>query len=154
MRTVRDESGKRYLLVKEATDAWLVRDPATGAESYLPADRLEAAGEEPLETAAAAAPPAVRRVVAGVPEPTALGLLVAVVDRGPVPARDLLAATDRCESDLVGMLSALRAAGLVAETTVGDAEAYRATEAAEDGVAALRSLREASSGTGTEPTPE
>lgn len=143
MRTVRDESGKRYLLLKEAADAWLVRDPATGAESYVDADRLELAdGESPLEAAARAVPPEVRQVVAGVPEPAALGLLVEVVDRGPIPARDLLAATDRCESDVVGMLSSLRAADLLEETTVGDAAGYRATDAGADAVAALRSLRE------------
>ncbi len=143
MRTVRDASGKRYLLVKEGDDAWLVRDPATGTESYRDAAGLEPVdGEPPLDAAARAVPPAVREVVAGVPEPAALGLLVDLVDRGPQPARDLLAATDRCESDLVGMLSALRAAGLVAETTVGDAPAYRATGTAEEGVAALRSLRD------------
>jgi len=53
MKTVEDDTGKRYLLRKRSDTASLVRDPETGNECYIRNDRLEAVGDESaLETAA------------------------------------------------------------------------------------------------------
>lgn len=139
MRTVRDTAGERYLLVKRSSESSLVRDPETGEEQYLPNDELTATeGTSPLEVAAAGVPEPVRRVVTAAHTEQALGLLVELVDRGPVAARGLLAAYDLCESDLYGLLTEFRAAGLVTECEVSGERGYDATEAARTAVATLR----------------
>ncbi|WP_267642890.1 DUF7346 family protein [Haloarchaeobius amylolyticus] len=139
MRTVRDDSGDRYLLVKESGDASLVRDPATGEERYVENDRLEPAeGETPLETAASAVSPAVRRIVSATHDDRSLGLLVELADDGPVPVRDLLGRYDLCESDLLGLLTEFRAAGLVEEARLAGERGYDATDLAREGVDILR----------------
>lgn len=51
---------------------------------------------------------------------------------------DLLGAYDLCESDLHGLLTEFRAAGLVVETTVYGERGYEATDAAKEGVELLR----------------
>jgi hypothetical protein len=143
MRTVRDETGSRYLLVKRSGESSLVRDPATGRERYLPNERLTAVeGDAPLATAAAAVPSAVRRLVTAVPNDRALGLVVELVDGGPTAAVDLLADYDLCESDLHGLLSEFRAAGLVAPATVAGERGYDATPTAREAVAVLRAAGE------------
>ncbi|CQR50663.1 MULTISPECIES: DUF7346 family protein [Haloferax] len=124
MRTVRGPDGRTYLLVKQSSDASRVRDPETG--------------ESPLETAARAVPESVRRILVAVPTERGLGLLVDLVDRGPLPVVDLLGAYDLCESDLHGLLTEFRVAGLVAETTVYGERGYEATDAAREGVELLR----------------
>ena len=147
MQTVRDGAGDRYLLVKRSGESSLVRDPETGEERYVPNDDLSAdAGESPLVTAAGGVPGPVRRVVTAVPDEPALGLLVELVDRGPLPAVDLLAAYDLCESDLHGRLSELRAAGLAAEASVAGERGYDATDAAREAVAVLRGGGDGSNG--------
>lgn len=139
MRTVRDENGTHYLLVKESGDSSLVRDPRTGEQRYLENDGLEyVEGDSPLATAAAAVPEPVRRLLTGVPNEEALGLLVELVDRGPLPAATVVDATDRCESDLNGLLTSLRIAGLVTEATVHDERGYDATAEAREAIATLR----------------
>lgn len=139
MRTVRDTTGKRFVLVKQSSDASRVRDPETGEERYVDNDALSLVdGESPLVTAAAGVPAAVRRVLTAVPNERALGLLVELVDRGAVPVVDLLDSYDLCESDLHGLLTEFRAAGLVDETTVFGERGYEATDLARDGVRALR----------------
>lgn len=138
MRTVRDESGKRYLLVKESGDASLVRDPETGERRYLENDRLEPAdGESPLATAARGVPGSIRRLLTAVRDERTLGLLVVLDERGAVGVRELLDVDDFCESDLHGVLAELRAAGLVEETDVGGERGYAATEDAHRALAAL-----------------
>jgi len=140
MRTVRDETGKRYLLVKRSADASRVRDPTTGEERYVENARLETVeGTSPLETAASGIPASVRRIATAVRDDRSIGLLVLLVDRGPVGVRTLLDVDDYCESDLHGQLAEFRAAGLVTEATAGGERGYDATELARDGVAALRS---------------
>lgn len=142
MRTVRDASGKRFLLVKQSSDSSRVRDPDTGAERYLDNDGLEfVGGESPLVTAAAGVPASVRRVLTAVPNERALGLLVELVDRGPVSVVELLDAYDLCESDLHGLLAEFRAAGLVEEARVYGERGYDATTLASDGVDGLRTNR-------------
>lgn len=138
MRTVRDESGRRYLLVKRSSDSSLVRDPRTGEERYVENDRLDAAdGESPLETSARRIPSPVRRILTAVPNDRALGLLVEFYDRGPLPARSLVSAYDLCESDLHGLLAEFRAAGLIEERTVAGERGYGLTDTAQDGLASL-----------------
>ena len=140
MRTVRDSSGRRYLLVKSSSESSRVRDPETGEERHLPNEDLDPVeGESPLATAAAAVPAPVRRVLTAVPNERALGLLVELADRGPLPATALLDAYDLCESDLPGLLAEFRAAGLVTEARVAGARGYDATPLAREAVDALRS---------------
>ena len=139
MRTVQDQAGRHYLLVTESGDASRVRDPVTGEERFLPNDQLEAVrGESPLVTAAGGIPEPTRRVLTAVPNERALGLLVELVTRGPLPVVSLLDAYDLCESDLLGILSEFRAAGLVAEADVAGERGYDATDLAHEGVAHLR----------------
>jgi hypothetical protein len=139
MRTVRDAAGNRLLLVKQSNDASRVRDPETGEERYVDNDELSLVdGESPLVTAAAGVPASVRRLLTAVPNERALGLLVELVDRGPVAIVDLLDSYDLCESDLHGLLTEFRAAGLVEEATVFGERGYDATDLARDGVGALR----------------
>lgn len=140
MRTVRDASGKRFLLIKRSSDSSRVRDPDTGAERYLDNDELESVGgESPLATAAAGVPASVRRVLTAVPNERALGLLVELVDRGPVSVVELLGTYDLCESDLHGLLAEFRAAGLIEEARIYGERGYDATAVASDGVEVLRS---------------
>jgi len=144
MRTVRDDEGREYLLVKRSSESSLVRDPATGAERYVPNGELVVGDDAPLSTAAGAVSAPVRRVLTATPNDRALGLLVELVDRGPVGVRTLLDGYDLCESDLHGLLAEFRAAGLVEEARVAGERGYDATETACEAVARLRS-------TGTKP---
>jgi len=139
MRTVRDEDGTHYLLVKESEESSLVRDPDTGDQMHLPNEDIESVtGESPLSTAATAVPEGVRRVLTAVPDERALGLLLEVDARGPVGVRLLLDAYDLCESDLHGLLSEFRAAGLVVEADAGGQRGYDTTDAASEALATLR----------------
>ena len=139
MRTVRDEAGTRYLLVKESAESSRVRDPATGEERHLPNEELEpVAGESPLATAARAVPEPTRRLLTAVRDERALGLLLEIGDRGPLDVRTLLGAYDLCESDLHGLLAEFRAAGVVEETDVAGERGYRTTEAGRETLALLR----------------
>lgn len=139
MRSVRDETGRRYLLVKESGEASRVRDPETGEERYVENDRLEPLeGESPLSTAARGVPAPVRRVLSAVRDDRSLGLLLELDARGPLAVRTLLSRYDLCESDLHGLLAEFRAAGLLAETTVAGERGYRTTDAASEAVALLR----------------
>ncbi|MUV61811.1 hypothetical protein, partial [Halobacterium sp. CBA1126] len=91
MRTVRDDDGRRYLLLKQSSDSSLVRDPETGDERHLPNDALEPAeGDAPLDALAAAVPEPARRVVTACHDDWHLGLLVDLADRGPLAAREML----------------------------------------------------------------
>ncbi|PSQ15122.1 hypothetical protein BRD00_15305 [Halobacteriales archaeon QS_8_69_26] len=138
MQTVRDGDGRRYLLVKRSGESSLVRDPATGEERYVPNDRLETVEDSPLSAAAGSVPGPTRRAVLAAHDERALGLLVEVVDRGPVGVRTLLADYDLCESDLHGLLAEFRAAGLIAETRVAGERGYEATADGERAVERLR----------------
>jgi hypothetical protein len=138
MRTVRDESGRRYLLVKESSDASLVRDPETGTQQHLPNDELEPVeGESPLVTAARGVPAPVRRVLSAVHDDRSLGLLVELDARGPLSVHELLDAYDLCESDLHGLLAEFRAAGLIEEADVTGRRGYDATETTRAALAVL-----------------
>lgn len=138
MRTVRDDAGTRYILLKESSDASLVRDPETGVEQHLPNDTLEPVeGESPLATAASAVPDAVRTVLTAAHDEQALGLLVELDGRGPLSVHELLDSYDLCESDLHGLLAEFRAAGLIEEVDVAGRRGYATTATAGDAVEAL-----------------
>ncbi|MFB6105394.1 MAG: hypothetical protein ABEJ70_00330 [Halobacteriaceae archaeon] len=137
MRTVRDADGHTYLLLKRSADACLVRDPESGERRHLPTDSVTVAGESPLDVAATAVPEATRRLVRAAHSDRGLGLLVDLRDRGPLPVTAMLADYDCCESDLHGLLAEFRAAGLVAEATVGGERGYRLTDDARVAVDAL-----------------
>lgn len=139
MQTVRDSEGKRYLLVKSSGESSRVRDPATGDERYLPNEDLEPIeGTSPLVGAAAGVPESVRRALTAVHDERSLGLLIEVVDEGPLSVVELLGNYDLCESDLHGLLAEFRAAGLLAETDIAGERGYEATESAREAVARLR----------------
>lgn len=139
MRTVEDEAGTRYVLVKRSGDSSLVRDPTTGEERYVPNEGLSSVeGESPLETAARAVPEPTRRVLRAVHSDRALGLLVELDERGPVAVRDLMGSYDLCESDLHGLLAEFTAAGLVTEARVLGERGYELTDVAREGLADLR----------------
>ncbi|WP_138006921.1 DUF7346 family protein [Halalkalirubrum salinum] len=141
MRTVRDADGKTYLLRKESSESALLYDPKSGTELYRPRSELELVSDESaLTTAALAIPAPVRRILSATHNDRSIGLLVTVVDRGPIAAVDLVAVSDLCESDLLGLLSEFRAAGLVDETHVAGTRGYEATPLAVDGVNTLRSI--------------
>ncbi|MFB6280616.1 MAG: hypothetical protein ABEH40_01185 [Haloferacaceae archaeon] len=131
MRTVRDASGDRYLLVEESAGSGLVYDPETGEERRVDADELEPVGDaSPLGTASAAVPEPTRRLVLAARDERALGLLVELGSRGPLAVVDMLDAYDLCESDLHGLLAEFRAAGLVAEREVAGRRGYALTDEA------------------------
>ena len=139
MRTVESPDGDRLLVRKASGDSLLVADPETGEERYVPRDEVsELEGASPLETAAAGVPAATRRVLTAVHDDESLGLLVELVDRGPLAVVTLLDAYDCCESDLHGQLAEFRAAGLVDDARVAGERGYDATALAADGVANLR----------------
>jgi len=138
MRTVRDESGTHYVLLKQSSESSLVREPETGAEKHVANERLEPVdGESPLSTAANAVPAAVRTVLTAAHDERALGLLVELDRRGPLSVRDLLDSYDLCESDLHGLLGEFRAAGLVDEAAVFGQPGYDTTETASEAVQLL-----------------
>jgi hypothetical protein len=134
MQTVRTESDERYLLVDSAEESSRVRDPATGEEHTVAAERLEATDESALATAAGVVPEPVRRLVSAVPDDRALGLLHEIDARGPVAVRDLLA-YDLCESDIHGLCAEFRAAGLLEACEVAGERGYRTTPEANTALA-------------------
>lgn len=138
MQTVVDESGKRYILLKESGESSRVRDPETGEERYIANARLDpGGGESPLATAARAVPGSSRRVLSAVRDDHSLGLLFEIDARSPVRVRGLLE-YDLCESDLHGLLAEFQAAGLVEETKVDGERGYRTTDEASEGLQRLR----------------
>lgn len=80
----------------------------------------------------------VRQLLVGVPDERALGLLQDIDTAGPLAVRTMLSRYDCCESDLHGLLTECRVAGLVTEVTVGGERGYETTEAASAALAALR----------------
>lgn len=141
MRTVEDEAGNRYLLLKRSRESSLVRDVATGDHRHLPTAELTVVEDaSPLRTAAEAVPVVTRRLVATARDDRTLGLLVALEAADGLSARALLDAEDYCESDLNGLIAELRAAGLVETATIDGEEGYRLTE---DAAATVRALQSA-----------
>ena len=139
MRTVRDADGGHYLLVKRSGDSSLVRDPETGGEHYVANGELTVVDDEsPLSTAAAGIDTGVRRLLTATYDDQSLGLVVELVDRGPLSTVALLDSYDLCESDLHGLLAEFRAAGLVEEADSDGRRGYAATTLATQAVQKLR----------------
>ncbi|MFC4248800.1 hypothetical protein ACFOZ7_18030 [Natribaculum luteum] len=129
MKTVRDDDGRQYLLLKRSSNASLVRDPSTGNECYISNDRLEPVDEcSPLEMAATGIDESLRKLVRGVHDDRTLGFLLELDDRGPTSVRVLADRYDFCESDLHGRLAELTAAGLIEEADVAGERGYRVTD--------------------------
>jgi hypothetical protein len=102
---------------------------------------LESCPEESaLSVAVDQVPDAVQTLVTAVHETRALGLLLELDAAGPVSVRTLLDSTDFCESDLHGLLAELRAASLIAETTVAGERGYETTETASAALDVLTSV--------------
>lgn len=137
MRTVRTDDGGQYLLIKRSSGSSLVRDPETGDERYIENEKLEFTGVSPLETAAQAIADPVRRIVRAVSSDHALGVLIILDRRGPMAAVDLMGRSDLCESDLNGLLTELRAAGLIETVSIGGVPGYKTTEQASEGLSTL-----------------
>ena len=150
MKTVQDDTGKRYLLCKRSEHASRVRDPETGNECYVQNDRLESIDESPLETAAGTVPEAVRTLLTTVHDEESLGLLYELQARGPLSVRSLLDGYALCESDLHGRLTVLTAADLLEETEVDGERGYRVTDSCR---IALEVLRETETRSSTEDEP-
>ena len=139
MRTVRDADGGHYLLVKQSGDSSLVRDPETGGEHYVANGELTVVDDEsPLSTAAAGIDAGVRRLLTATYDDQSLGLVIELVDRGPLSTVALLDSYDLCESDLHGLLAEFRAAGLVEEADSDGRRGYAATTLATQAVEKLR----------------
>jgi len=139
MRTVQDDDGDHYLVVKQSGDSSLVRDPETGAEHYVANSDLTVVDDEsPLSTAAGGIDPAIRRLVTATYDDQSLGLVIELVDRESISTVELLESYDLCESDLHGLLAEFRAAGLVKEADSNGRRGYAATELATQAVNKLR----------------
>lgn len=140
MQPVEDESGRRFLLEKRSSESWLLLDPETGETCYRDPETLTVLDDaSPLEAVAAGAvADPVRRLVLAARSDRTLGLVIAVVDRGPIAVRTLLAETTLCESDLHGQLAELVAAGLFEDVRVAGERGYAATD---DATRAVRQLR-------------
>ena len=139
MQTVRDDNGSRYLLLKRSSDTSLVRDPESGHTQYLENSRLTTIeNDSPLTTAAEAVEPAVHRLMTATADERALGLVIELVDRGPISVVELLEIDDLCESDLHGMIGEFRAAGLLTEADAEGRRGYDATPLATLAVEQLR----------------
>lgn len=104
MRLARDETGRRYVVLERASESTLVADPASGEREYFPNETLEVIDDAPARTA--------ERLV---------GL---IAEHGPIGVRELLSATDICESDLHGQLADLEAGGAIREVTVAGERGY------------------------------
>ena len=138
MRTVEDDDGERYLLVKRSGESSLVRDPETGEERYLADGSWTPVDDEPpLATVARTLDGPVRRLVLAARDERALGLLLELDARGPLAAVSLLEGYELCESDLHGMLAEFRAAGLVEERTVDGRRGYGLTDDARTALSRL-----------------
>lgn len=138
MRVVRDDDGRRYPVLERREESIVVRDPSTGERRSLSADEVEPVDADALRVAAADLPAAARRDFADVRDERALGLLAELVDRGPLPVREVLGTYDVCESDLHGIAAEFRAAGLLQEVDIDGERGYAASEAGHSAVAAIR----------------
>ncbi|MFP8953565.1 hypothetical protein ACLI4Z_11405 [Natrialbaceae archaeon A-arb3/5] len=141
MKTVQDDTGKRYLLLTQSEHASLVRDPQNGNECYVQNDRLEQVDDAgALETAARTVSDPVLTLLTNVHDEQTLGLLVELRDRGPLGVRTLLDSYDLCESDLHGRLTVLHSAGLLEETEVAGERGYELTETCHDALESIQSV--------------
>ncbi|MFT4946064.1 MAG: hypothetical protein ACI8TL_000295 [Natronomonas sp.] len=139
-RPVEDDSGTRYLLLKQSSESSLVRNVETGDREHVPNDRLSGLDDtSTLDAILTPVPAEVRTLLSAVHDDRALAVVLELDSEGPMGVRTLLSAYDFCESDLHGLLAELQAAGLIEEQRVAGERGYAATETA---TAALAHLRE------------
>ena len=138
-RPVEDDSGTRYLLLKQSSESSLVRSVDTGEREHISNDRLDGLEDtSTLDTILTPIPEAVRHLLSAVHDDRSLALLLELDSAGPMAVRQLLSAYDFCESDLHGLLAELQAAELIEETTVAGERGYAVTERATTALAHLR----------------
>ena len=131
MKRVRDTDGRTYHLLKRSGDSALVRDVESGVERYLPVAEFHAVDDNsPADDPLAAIPTPVRTLVRATPNEDALELLVILDRQGPLSVRRLLDETICCESDVNGIVTGYRLAGLVEEIDVNGEPGYATTETA------------------------
>lgn len=126
--------GDRYLLLKRSMSSSLVYDPDSGDRRYLPNHELDISdvsgsggtGESILNRIPDLAP------LGSIADDATLEILFEIETNGPLPARELLGRIDRCESDLHGIISELRAAELVTEVDLPGGRGYRTTARASE----------------------
>jgi hypothetical protein len=106
----------------------------TGNEQHIDDDSVS-----PLETVARTVPDSVRQILSVVSNEHALGLLLVIDRRGPIAVSDIMDLSDLCESDVNGLLSEFRAAGLIEQEqlSVVGVPGYRTTELAREGLSIL-----------------
>jgi len=139
-RTVEDGDGTRYLLLKRSAESSLVRDAETGERLHLPNEELDTIEDATtVDTVLRSIPEELVSLVTAVHDERALALLFELDEEGPMSVRTLLSAYDFCESDLHGLVAELRAAGLIAETTVHGERGYETTGTASEALDSLRS---------------
>jgi len=139
MRVVRDGAGRINVVRERSDEQRVLVDPATGTERTVSAADVVPVVDEPeLELVASALPDPTDSPLASIGDARARGILGVLEAAGPLPATMLLAFESLCESDLHGTVGELRAAGLVAETTVDGHSGYRMTETAARTLADLR----------------
>ena len=137
-RPVEDESGRRYLLLKQSAESSLVRTLDTGEREYIPNDQLTDLGDtSTLDAVLAPIPEAVRTLLSAVHDDRSLALVLEL-DAEPMSVKHLLSAYEFCESDLHGLLAELQAAGLIQETRVAGERGYTTTETATSALSHLR----------------
>lgn len=147
MQTVAGPDGETYVLEKRSSQSSRVRDPRTGDVTTMPNDDLDfSESDDPLEVAAEAVDADVRAVLRAAGNERALGLLLTLHRRGPTGVRVLLDDTTCCESDLLGLVTGLRASGLLEPSDTPTGEGYALTEQGERGVEKLRGIESEPSG--------
>jgi hypothetical protein len=137
-RPVEDESGRRYLLLKQSAESSLVRNLDTGEREHLPNDRLtELENSSRLDAVLGPIPEEVRTLLSAVHDDRSLALVLEL-DAEPMSVTQLLSAYEFCESDLHGLVAELQAAGLIEETRVAGERGYTGTETAASALVHLR----------------
>lgn len=67
-----------------------------------------------------------------------LGLVTVLVDEGPIPSKQLMDVSSRCESDMHGLIGDLRAGTLLTDCQVAGQRGYRATSKARNLISGFR----------------
>lgn len=132
MRTVRDQSGVHYVLLEAGKSDCLVRAIRSGEATTRPCAELQPVAPETALAAVGIDTDDAEALAVSIRLDRAVGLLIELDAAGPLAVRTLLDRFDVCESDLHGMVTELRAAGLLEPTTVYGERGYRITETASD----------------------
>lgn len=132
MRIVRDQTGTHYVVLSATESVCRLREIRSGAEVTRQCESLQPADPAAALAATGVDADGVDTVTSAARTSRAIGLLVELDAAGPLAVRTILDRFDVCESDLHGMVTELRAAGLLEPTTVYGERGYRVTDAARD----------------------